>query len=932
MYQMKNTLKHILLVLLLLLPISIYAQSYTFRGVTMAEGLSDLLVNSIYKDSEGFVWLGTDNCLDRFDGVKIKHYPFPTADVKRKRVNVVLQTAAQELWVGNGLGLWQLNKSTDQMTQVAPGEINFTVYSLFVDSKNMRYVGTEKGLFVYKEGTFKRVMPDKNMFSPSNRINGICQDATGLLWLATEKGVFSYHPATGIIKGYQYAINGNAIQFRGVAQIKNTLYLSTATAGIITFDIRRHEFDRFPDLGSNIISSISTDGKDMIFAATDGNGAYFLSHSRRAVVRSFVHDARDKASIRSNSVYSMLVDKEGIVWIGFYQSGFDYSLYQSGLFSTYTFPPYFTSADLPVRSFYINGHEKLIGTRDGLFYINEKINIVKSYVVPVLRSNLILSIGYYNGEYYIGTYGGGVSVFNPSTLFMRNFSNQITGVFAKGHVFCFENDKNGNLWIGTSAGLYCYCSTTGELKEFTTSNSQIPEGNVYEIFFDSTCKGWICTETGLAIYDPVSQTIKTNVFPEGFAQKEKIRTIYEDSSHNLHLLPDKGSMVTCNLSMTHFYRTPMNASLHGNAYMSVVEDRDGWLWFGCDDGLLRVKDNNKVYSSYNFSDGLPSPIFTNGTAYKDPKGVLWFGNTKGLIYLHPARLKDVRRHPYKIVLTDVLVNGSPIDSLTRKDYAQTGELSFAHNQNNVTFRFVNLSYTDPATMVYEYKMEGNDEEWHLLNGNNEVSYYDLPPGNYTFLVRIPGDESSTVSVSVNIALMYSLWFWLFIITCVAFAGVIVYHYRKEKSYLPKISISLEEQTNILGEEKLHEEKYKTNRLTDEECNLLHQKVRTYMEEKRPFVNPDLKIADLAKAVDTSSYSLSFLFNQFLNQSYYDFVNEYRIAEFKKMANDARYAKYTLTALAELCGFSSRASFFRTFKKSTGITPNEYIRTIGAFNQ
>ncbi|MPM20874.1 hypothetical protein SDC9_67312 [bioreactor metagenome] len=339
-----------------------------------------------------------------------------------------------------------------------------------------------------------------------------------------------------------------------------------------------------------------------------------------------------------------------------------------------------------------------------------------------------------------------------------------------------------------------------------------------------------------------------------------------------------------------------------------------------------------IYSSYNFSDGLPSPIFTNGTAYKDPKGVLWFGNTKGLIYLHPARLKDVRRHPYKIVLTDVLVNGSPIDSLTRKDYAQTGELSFAHNQNNVTFRFVNLSYTDPATMVYEYKMEGNDEEWHLLNGNNEVSYYDLPPGNYTFLVRIPGDESSTVSVSVNIALMYSLWFWLFIVTCVAFAGVIVYHYRKEKSYLPKISISLEEQTNILGEEKLHEEKYKTNRLTDEECNLLHQKVRTYMEEKRPFVNPDLKIADLAKAVDTSSYSLSFLFNQFLNQSYYDFVNEYRIAEFKKMANDARYAKYTLTALAELCGFSSRASFFRTFKKSTGITPNEYIRTIGAFNQ
>lgn len=125
-----------------------------------------------------------------------------------------------------------------------------------------------------------------------------------------------------------------------------------------------------------------------------------------------------------------------------------------------------------------------------------------------------------------------------------------------------------------------------------------------------------------------------------------------------------------------------------------------------------------------------------------------------------------------------------------------------------------------------------------------------------------------------------------------------------------------------------EEKYKTNRLTEEECKELHKKLVAYVEKEKPYINPDLKMGDMASALNTSSHSLSYLLNQYLNQSYYDFINEYRVTQFKKMVADSQYSRYTLTALAELCGFSSRASFFRSFKKSTGVTPNEYIRSIG----
>lgn len=141
---------------------------------------------------------------------------------------------------------------------------------------------------------------------------------------------------------------------------------------------------------------------------------------------------------------------------------------------------------------------------------------------------------------------------------------------------------------------------------------------------------------------------------------------------------------------------------------------------------------------------------------------------------------------------------------------------------------------------------------------------------------------------------------------------------------------LEEQLEVTSEQHSTpaEEKYKTNRLTEEECKELHKKLVAYVEKEKPYIHPDLKMGDLASALDTSSHSLSYLLNQYLNQSYYDFINEYRVTQFKKMVADSHYSRYTLTALAELCGFSSRASFFRSFKKSTGVTPNEYIRSIG----
>ena len=152
------------------------------------------------------------------------------------------------------------------------------------------------------------------------------------------------------------------------------------------------------------------------------------------------------------------------------------------------------------------------------------------------------------------------------------------------------------------------------------------------------------------------------------------------------------------------------------------------------------------------------------------------------------------------------------------------------------------------------------------------------------------------------------------------------HEEKEEDNNNEVEIPVE--TEIEDHAMIEEtDKYKTNRLTDEECKRLLKLLDKEMTKNKLYVNPSLKIADLANVANTSSHALSYLFNQYLQKSYYDYINEFRVEEFKNIIQQKKYSQYTLEALSEHCGFSSRASFFRSFKKVTGITPNEYIKNI-----
>lgn len=925
--SMHNLIRHIVKVLitfcLVLISMPIYPISYSFRSISETDGLSDLMVSSFYKDSLGYVWIGTASSVERFDGVHLKHYPVLGNNEKLKWVNVITETAGNKIWVGNDMGLWIINKETEKLEPFRPATINCGVRALLPTRDRGLYIGSEKGLFIYRNNQLERIVLSSDILSAENFIVALNLDENGTLWILTKGGLHSMNISNREMTSYPYK---QGFSYRNMTRIGKKLYLGTMDHGLLCFDSSTGGFkENIIDLGCNVIMSLSSDEKNLLYIGTDGNGVHFVSVDNMKIVRSFCYESGNKQAIRSNSVYALLVDREGVIWIGFYQLGLDYTLYQSGLFSAYAYPPYFDSKGMPIRAIAISKDEKLIGSRNGLFYIDEGKQRFKSFKVPELRSNMILCIYAFEGKYYIGTYGGGIYVLNPSTLTLSDFETADLKLtpFLKGHVFSIKSDDKGDLWMATSMGLYCYRNGQ-QIRHYTTENSKLPGDNVYDICFDSTRKGWICTENGLCLWDPSTNSLKSDVFPEGFIHKDKIRTVYEDSDHELYFLPDKGAVFISDLSMNHFRRMQSGTPLDGKDAMFIVEDHEGWLWIGTNLGLYRYdKKNNFV--PYNFVDGLPSSIFITCFPVIDEEGTMWFGNSKGLIYLTSEQNGRKAKWHYPIAITDVLVNGK------QSVYAEMGrennvyKMQLEAEQRNLTIRFSGFTYSEPIYMSYKCKMEGIDSDWQLLSGQSEITYYDLSSGNYQFRIHRVDDPESEICLMVTIAPRFNAVMWSVTVLVILIITLAYIYYRRR----------MKRNNLIQSKEKLQpviEEKYRKSNVTEEECRRLAGELELLMQRDRLYVNPNLKIADLAAILNVSTYTLSYLFNQYLDKNYYDYLNDYRIEEFKRLVDKDEYSKYTLTALAELCGFSSRTSFFRYFKKVIGITPNEYIRSIGKTNE
>lgn len=922
---MRKILFATILCVLMSVAFELPARDTYIRELSQAGQFLDMTVHSIMKDSVGYVWFGTAKGVERFDGVHVKHFPLGSNTGSPVRA-LVSDQRRRVIYAGNSEGLWRLGtpfKSFEKLKGINLKDVN----AIVLTAPTRMLTGTNAGLYAVDlaKGKVSRLPLGPTRQMGNIAVKDIYYDrAHQTAWLATSKGIHKVSLYDGrSAEVFEYFPQGQSSQsFSKIIRIGDYLYLGTQDRGLMRFGLGDKQFSTYLDIGGNVVSDFATDGKGLLYVGGDGSGVTVIDTKRDAVVNRMVRQQGITNSLHSNSVYSVYIDDNGPLWVGYYQTGVDYTLFNSGAFSTFD-ESYYSTRGNPARSVLLDGSRILLGTLEGVVLLDREKKNVTQIRRPRLRSDMIISSALFRDRYYVGTYGGGINVIDRNGNLIPFTSSDVE--FERGHIFSLTPDKEGTLWIGTSDGLYRY---DGEkiISHFTYSNSRLPAGNIYEIFFDSKGKGWIGTENGLAIYDPSTRSIRTDLFPKGFFNRTNIRQIFEDRNHRLYFLPDKGNFYVSDLTMGIFSQVNDDA-LANRDVKAIAEDSTGHLWLATSNGMLRWNGRD-TWDEYGFADGIPNPIFNSSRPVKDEKGNIWFGNSGGLVMLSSELMgPPAGAAPMKI--NEILVNGREFNGRTERMDNGEEHVWFPHHSSNVAFSLSAFSYTNPDQIHYEYRMDGVDDEWKTCGKDFQITYFSLPRGTHTLHIRLRGAQEDAATIVIHNP--WEWWIWTLLVAglVIVFLTVLlaVKHRRGSKNMeLTRFPEEVEAEEEE-SEEDISDQKYKVRKLSEDECREIEKKLERIEKDERPFVRPDLRLSDLAEMAGVSSYKLSYYFSQYKHTTYYVYINALRIAEFKRLAHSKDAQRYTLTAFSEMAGFSSRASFFRYFKKIEGISPAEYLRKI-----
>lgn len=917
------------------------AEGRLYQRVPHVEGMESdgFTAYEITRTDDGFIWFATDRGLIRFDGEHGVRVDLPDSNPGELSVMALTPTSRGGLIAATSNGVFRIDTDSRRhaATRLLDGEIFRATCSARIPDK-VSLIGGDEGIIAFtSDGKSHRIKVGHDMLDLSNKVVDMATGKDGV-YVLTKEGIFMLDPDNLTVNPVGERSAVEALGGTSLAVAGGNIYIGTSSNGIWRMDTATGEVkEAFSFTKGNVVTSMkpSEDGS-VLYVGTDGGGITKIDVASEKVLNNARHISTDPVSPSSNQVYSLFVDQGDNLWVGYYQNGVDYTPSWTGPFELVDDPSVFNTRGVPVRALSISDGRITIGTRDGITVFERNCSTAWSVKNPALRSEMVISLLDHNGKTYIGTYGGGLQILDPVS---RNISDlPIKGpnsVFESGHIFSLAADRNGSLWGGTNHGLFKK-DTGGKVTYYTSSNSGLPEGNVYCIFFDSEGKGWICTESGLCVYDPRQDKMRTDLFPASFPKNTRFRTVYEDSRHRLYFVPEQGMVIYSNLDLSEI-KTFTHPLLEGADAKGVVEDRAGNVWIATNRGIFRVDSHGHVVR-FGLASGLPSPSFLQGQPVPDSKGHIWFGNSAGLLRLTESEIDrsiEAQRAP---VPTLIKVNGKPADFIPQREESDGSyHIELDSSSNTVNIGFSTLSFALEESDAYLYSLDGG--EWQRLASDMSVTLYELSPGNHELRVKSANDgEGNEEMTKLKLKVPFPMWWYLVGMLIVVFAGSLagiwgLYRYRKNKRLQDEHMRRAEEEVNTQEtptegktEETLQKRKYASNTLTRTEGREIARKIEEVMQGEKPYLKPDLKVGDLAEMVGVSSHRLSQFFSQHKQQTFYDYVNSFRVEEFKRVAR--KNSNLTLSAMAEQAGFSSRASFFRYFKNAEGISPGEWLKKLG----
>lgn len=902
------------------------ANDYHISTLTGAPGPSCKQVETLYLDPDGLLWLGTGSTVERYDGRQYLTWTFEkqTDFPGENKVTAITRDANREYWVGSIQGVWKLNPKTFKIDRVLE-DINIPVCRIAADSTGSVYIATIHGLYVYANGNLRHLLCDKTDSPRGNFMVDMTVENPSRVWGLTHNGVVRNNTEAGIFNKYPMSDLKPYGTLNCFVKVGDTLYIGTEKKGLLTFSVTNGKYSEFADHWHSAVTSLSI-ANDSILAVGTANDGLTLVDLRDGSARySARYSATSDTGLASNSVSSILASGNNI-WCGNpYYIGWSHLSRDNTVFKLFSTTDFDTKGKA-IRSFLHTPRYLFTGTRDG-FYVTDRQTGKTGYLAKgqpgaeALTSDLIFSFFQYGDEYLVGTCFGGLYRFDPATMSLS--VPDLFSTISSNDIFSrMVTDTDDRLWIPTRGGLFRYDRKAQTLTGYTTMNTNLPGNIVYSVYIDRRGRFWTGTDKGVRLFDPATGRFSEPQLPSYLLHDAVVKFINSDSRNNLFFGTLYGELWMADENLHECRRLFADRKLD---VRNIIDDDFGNYWLGTSIGVIKANPDMKVLAYYPGTEEIPDLEANSGSPlWKSPDGKIWMAGVKGLVEITPS--------PGGAMAMPKLVSVT-VDGETVMDVSTTGLYPLALNKShgNVVFHFMDPGYSDTRFMRLEYKLEGYDNDWHTIAADSDIEYYHLPPGSYRLMLRPYLGDKVMDMLEVKVSGIPAGWIWggsIFIAAAVIMTGVIVY--RRRKPYIISIIkrfVMRHEATEVAQPAALEEstEDSPKTKFSTAEMEEMCAIVKKYLEESKAYLNPDFKQPDLAAATGYSSQALSQMFNRYLDTGYYHFINAYRIDTFKRLISEGANERFTLMTIAGQSGFKSHTSFFRTFKKFTGVTPNDYIR-------
>lgn len=776
---MKNLRLYICLVLGVCY-LSTFSQNYYFSKYQVEDGLSYNSATAVLQDSDGFIWIGTEDGLNRFDGVKFTVFKNDLEDpssIGENHIYSLYEDKDKDLWVGTNRGIYIYKRQTNEFVHfdilTQDGVIISADVTRIIESKKGQFwIATlGQGLFIYDKS--KGTLTQNSIYSAF--IWDVAEDQRHRLYVSSvQDGLISFDQNgkyIGTSESPQF-VPTNDRRIYCIQSVDNNVWYSMGTNGIVCLNTTDNKTTHFVNNDSNmgVVKSIVSYSDQELIIGSD-YGLFLFNIASKKFTR--IDHALDNRNLSDQSISHIYKDREGGLWISTYLGGVNYLSKQTKMFEYYhpTYYPGLGSGRI-INGFQLDDYDNLwIGTQSGIKILDAEGNI-SSYAIPNRSDYDVRALLIDQNKLWIGTLGYGVIVVDRNTMHVKEYkySRTIAHSIKSNDVLSIYKSKNGNVYVGTSWGVSKYMKETDDFETPTNLSTIVTVTDMVE---DDYGLLWVATHSsGVYCYD----TNNNGSWHYSFSKENEnsiisnaILSVFKDNTGRMWFGSNGNGLCYFDRESNSFKtHKESNVILKNKIIYSIEQDNLNRLWVASSAGLVCIDvDSGSPIRIYSKENGIQSNQFMLNASIKSRSGKLFFGGINGFNAFFPDELKNNSYIPATYITNIRMHSAEGAESSIKNFTHLTKELKLSHKNNSFTLEFAALSYEDPSSNVYSYKLEGFDDRWINNQHVNSISYTNLPPGNYTF--RVVGTNNDGISdsrgMSLNITITPPWWRSNIALTC-----------------------------------------------------------------------------------------------------------------------------------------------------------------------